>query len=140
MEVMKGDGENLQEVTENSLEITESLEDYLKVIYCLKKDKGTIKVKDVASKLNVKPSSVVEALKKLSRKNLISYEKYGEINLNETGTKMAEKIIRKNEVLKNFLNLIGVDRETAEREACALEHALKLDTIEKIEIFTKKSN
>ncbi len=51
---------------ENSLKLTESVEDYLEVMYNLEKEKGNIKIKDIAYKMNVKPPSVVEAFKKVS--------------------------------------------------------------------------
>lgn len=117
--------------------LTKSVEDYLKVIYCLQKGKGVIQVKDIASKLNVKPPSVVEALKKLSEKGFISHEKYGDIELNEKGSKIAESIMEKHEVLKNFLKILGVDNETASKDACAMEHLLDFKTVNKLKKFSE---
>ena len=66
---------------ENSLKLTKSVEDYLEVMYNLEKEKGAIKVKDITLKLNVKPPSVVEALKKLDERDIVSYEPYTDIRL-----------------------------------------------------------
>ena len=50
-------------MTVNSPKITRSVEDYLETMYYLEQEKGTIRVKDVAKSLGVKPPSVVEAVK-----------------------------------------------------------------------------
>src|SRR5690606_19739753 len=118
-------------------ELSKSMEDYLEVMYRLERDKGVIKVTDIAEELGVKPPSVVEAVSKISKMNLASYEKYGEIKLSEKGIKIAKEIIHKHITLKNFLNILDVDRETAEKEACAMEHFLSNSTVNKLEKFTK---
>ena len=59
---------------DNSLKLTKSVEDYLEVMYNLEKKKGVIKIKDIASEMNVKPPSVVEALKKLAERDILFYE------------------------------------------------------------------
>lgn len=124
-------------MSEDSIKLTKSIEDYLEVMYNLRKTKGTIRVTDIAEKLNVKPPSVVEAVGKISRLKLISREKYGEIKLNKKGIKIAEGIIHKHVIIKDFLNMLGVDNETAEKEACAMEHILSNSTINKLKKFTE---
>ncbi len=85
----------------NSLKLTKSMEDYLEVMYNLEKEKGIIRVVDIAEELNVKPSSVVEAVDKIYKLDLISREKYKEIKLNEKGIKAAKRVIRKHIILKS---------------------------------------
>jgi len=63
--------------------LSKSMEDYLEVMYHLKTDKGIIKVIDIAKELDVKPPSVFEVVKRLSKMNLASHKKYGEIMLSE---------------------------------------------------------
>ncbi|AXV37611.1 MAG: DtxR family transcriptional regulator [Methanobacterium sp. BRmetb2] len=119
-------------MNEDSLNLTKSIEDYLEVIYKLKKAKGIIKVSDIAEELNVKPPSVVEAVNKMSKLKFISHKKYGEIKLNKRGIKIAKSITYKHTTLKNFLNILGVNNKTAEREACAMEHILSNSTVKKV--------
>ncbi|KAF5073500.1 metal-dependent transcriptional regulator [Methanobacterium aggregans] len=119
----------------SSLKLTKSIEDYLEVMYNLQKNNGTIKVKDIALNLNVKPPSVVEAIKKLSESELVSYERYGDINLTKKGFEIAENVIHKHDIIKNFLNILGVDMDTADEEACAMEHILNSSTINKLKKF-----
>jgi DtxR family transcriptional regulator, Mn-dependent transcriptional regulator len=124
-------------MSEDFIKLTKSIEDYIEVMYNLKKVKGTIRVTGIAEKLDVKPSSVVEAVNKISRLKLASREKYGEIKLTKKGIQIAECIIHKHNSLKKFLDVLGVDGATAEMEACAMEHILSNSTINKIEKFTE---
>lgn len=124
-------------MNKSSLRLTKSIEDYLEVMYNLKKTKGVIKVGDIAFELGVKPPSVVEAVDRISKLKLVSREKYGEIKLNNKGIAVARSIIHKHNTLKRFLNVLGVDDETAEREACAMEHILSDSTINKLERHTE---
>ena len=80
---------------------------------------------------------VVEAVDKIYKLDLISREKYKEIKLNEKGIKAAKRVIHKHIVLKRFLNMLGVDNETADREACAMEHILCESTVNKFQLFTE---
>ena len=48
----------------NKNKLTESMEDYLEMIYRYK-SKGEVRVKDISSRLNVKPSSVSKMINKL---------------------------------------------------------------------------
>lgn len=122
---------------ERNLKLTKSNEDYLETMYNLERSKGEIRVKDIARKLGVKPPSVVEAVQKLSDNELVSYERYGNINLSKKGVKVAKCVINKHLILKNFLTQIGIDNDTAEEEACALEHVLSISTLNKLEEFTE---
>lgn len=122
---------------EDSLKLTKSVEDYLEVMYNLQNEKGSIKVKDIASKMNVKPPSVVEALKKLADKDIVSYEPYSDIQLNRKGVEIAEDVIHKHTILKNFLHILGVDKKTADLDACSMEHVLDTSTINKLKKFAE---
>ncbi|BDZ70848.1 metal-dependent transcriptional regulator [Methanobacterium petrolearium] len=117
--------------------LSKNMEDYIEVMYNLQTDKGVIRGIDIAEELNVKHPSVVEAVNKLSKKNLAYHEKYGKIKLSEKGIKIAKDIIYKHVTLKNFLNILDVDNVTAEKEACAMEHVLSNSTVNKLEKFTK---
>ena len=61
--------------------ITASLEDYLEAFYEIIQLKQGVKAVDIANRLNVKKSSVTEALKNLSSKGLVNYGKYEVISL-----------------------------------------------------------
>lgn len=124
-------------MTVNSPKITRSVEDYLEAMYSLEKDQGTIRVKDVAQTLGVKPPSVVEAVKKLSQMDMVSYERYGTIKLKDEGVKIAEIVSCRHQLLKDFLILLGVDEEIAEKDACSMEHVMDVSTLSKFKKFVE---
>lgn len=119
------------------VKLTESTEDYLEVMYVLKNTKGFIKVKDIAKQLEVKPPSVVQAIQKLSDNGLVNYQRYGEINLTETGMVLAREIFHKHDILKEFLFILGIEKKIAEEDACSMEHILSQITIEKMSKFVE---
>jgi len=121
----------------NPMKITRSVEDYLEAMYSLEQELGTIRVKDVAETLGVKPPSVVEAVKKLSKMNMVSYERYGTIKLKDDGLKIAEEVSRRHQLLKDFLIMMGVDSEIAENDACSMEHVMDVSTINKLRKFVE---
>ncbi|HOI40107.1 MAG TPA: metal-dependent transcriptional regulator [Methanobacterium sp.] len=124
-------------MTVNSPKITRSVEDYLETMYFLEQEKGTIRVKDVAKSLGVKPPSVVEAVKKLSKMNMVSYERYGTIQLKEEGLRIGEIVSYRHQLLKDFLILLGVDEEVAEKDACSMEHVMDVSTLRKFKKFVE---
>ena len=112
-------------------------EDYLEAIYILSQ-KGKPKVRELARRLCVSPSSVVEFLRRLSEQGYIIYKKGGEIRLTEKGLEVARKIYNRHVVLTEFLTYIGVPRDIAEIDACRIEHLLHDETVERIIEFMRK--
>jgi len=119
--------------------ISPSLEDYLEAIYIISKKYGSARVKEIADFLNVKSSSVSEAIGRLKDAGLVDHEKYGRIRLTSVGRQVAVEVYRKHVELLNFLvNVLGVPREIAERDACAIEHVISKVTLEKLLNFIEQ--
>lgn len=108
---------------------TRKIEDYLEAIWDLQKNKGYIKVKDIADKLEVTRPSVSEMIKKLSENEYIVYEKYGGIIFTGRGKKLALEIKKRHNLFVEFLKIIGVSEENAQQDACKLEHDVSPETI-----------
>ncbi len=107
----------------------ESLEDYLETIMLAHKELRRVRVTDVADRLNVKKSSVNSAIKKLVAAGYINHERYGDIELTDSGFKLAEQIYQRHKSLTEFLtNILGVNERTASLNACAIEHHLNEET------------
>ena len=105
--------------------LSESLEMYLKAIYIIEQRKRAARVTDIANELGVINASVTGALRTLSKKGLINYAPYDLITLTDDGRETAEHIIEKYRALKDFfVKVLGVDQETAESEACQMEHRI----------------
>ena len=120
-----------------SNEISERMEDYLRIIYEIINYKGYVRIKDIASELNVKPPSVVEMLKKLQGIELVIYEKYGGIRLTKKGREIAETIEKRHETFRNFLEIILVPEDIALKDAHILEHRLHPKTILQLTRFVE---
>ncbi len=105
-------------------------EEYLETLVRYKDMGKEPKVKELAKDLGVSSASVSEMLKKLSRKGLLRYERYGKIQLTKRGEEFGRDILRKHLLLERFLEFIGVKRSRIHDEACILEHALS-DDVEK---------
>jgi len=114
-----------------------SYEDYLEAIYKLSFEGKKVSVTNLAKILNVKPSSVVEQLRKLSDKKLIIYKKGEEIRLTRKGSRLARQIFERHSILKKFLTeILMLPEEIAEKDACSMEHYLHKDTIERLKKLT----
>ncbi|MEM1767744.1 MAG: metal-dependent transcriptional regulator [Desulfurococcaceae archaeon] len=115
------------------------VEEYLETIYELYCCGERIGIRRLAKKLGVKPSSVIEYLKKLCEEGYIVYEKGGLIMLTNKGFEIAREIKNRHNVIKEFLKILGVSEEIAEIDACYIEHGVHEETIEKIQEFVNKN-
>lgn len=122
------------------MKLSQSLEDYLEIIYLLKKEKKDVRVKDIAFHLNVSLPSVTEMMQKLANKNFIKYKRYGPIELTHDGEERAKKIYKKHKLLVDFFMLLGVDEKTAVHDACLAEHILSKKTLSRIKKFVRGRN
>ncbi|HEV8387266.1 MAG TPA: transcriptional regulator MntR [Nitrososphaera sp.] len=116
---------------------TTRMEDYLEVIYELIEHKGYATTVDISNYLNVSSPSVTKMLQRLHESGHINYEKYRGISLTESGMSVAENIHERHGVLAEFLIMIGVEAETANRDAEGIEHHLHPETLRKLEEFIK---
>lgn len=112
-------------------------EDYLEAMFLIEKEKGFVRTKDLASKMNVSSSSITDMMKKLAEDNLVDYERYGYAKLTESGKKIATSINARHKIFKEFLKLILVSDKIAEEDACEMEHNLNVETVTQFEKFVK---
>lgn len=109
--------------------LTGRTEDYLRGIYEIIERKGYARIKDIVRELNVRPSTVVEMMKKLDHIGLVVYEKYGGITLTSQGEEIARAVRERHETFKKFLEIILVPEDVALKDAHMLEHQLDPKTI-----------
>jgi DtxR family Mn-dependent transcriptional regulator len=118
----------------------ESIENYLENIYMLAaENNGQVRSVDIANKLGVSRPSVFGAIKILKENGYIEQESYGDIVLTQKGIAKAEEIYAKHTALTDFLVMtLGISRETAEIDACKIEHDLSEETTAKLMEYVKK--
>ncbi len=119
-----------------------SLEDYMKSILILSNRNGSVRSVDIAEELGVSKPSVSNAMKKLREENMICFAKGGNIIFTKEGRAFAEKIYSKHSLLSRALRIMGVNKDTADKEACLMEHAISDETYKCLEEFinTHESN
>jgi DtxR family Mn-dependent transcriptional regulator len=122
------------------LPISEAMQDYLEVILNLSWQKETVRVTDIAKKLNLSKPSVSQALDQLREQGYIYRDHYGPVELTAKGEKYALVVRRRHEVLRSFLTeVLGIERQLAERDACLMEHAVSSKTTECLVDFLIKN-
>lgn len=118
---------------------TPSMEDYVEAIAMLQAEEDVARVSRISRRLNVTMPSVTCALKKLSKDGLVTHEKYGYVKLTAQGNKVAEDVIHRHKALSLFFaEALDIDQETAEEDACKIEHVispLSLDRLTKFVMF-----
>ena len=121
--------------------LSSNMEDYLEAIYVLEQEKGHARVKQIADALNITKPSVTAALKKLEQANLVDHPKYDLVGLTPEGSLIAQKVYRRHRVITQFLHdILKVSEETAEQDACKIEHNVSSETMERIIQFMESDN
>ena len=117
--------------------MTQSLEDYLEMVSLLD-DEGPVRVTDLASRLGVSKPSAHAALRALEGQGLLSHERYRSVILSAEGRRRAASIRERHSMLAAFLrDVVGVSPETADSDACKMEHHLSAETLEKMRAIVK---
>lgn len=109
--------------------IYESGENYLETILMLAQQGEGVRSVDVASQLGVTKASVSRAMKILRENGYISMPKNGLITLTEKGRERAHQVYERHRLITEFLSrVLGVGAETAEQDACRIEHIISQET------------
>ena len=116
-----------------------SSEDYLEAILILKKKKPSVRSTDLAEHLGVTKPSVSRAVGLLKKGGFLKPDE-SYLEFTEAGLKVAEKTYEKHCFFKARLMAAGVDEETAEKEACLLEHAVSEESFNKIKANLKNES
>jgi len=107
----------------------ESGENYLETILVLKERNGRVRSIDVATELDYSKPSVSRAIGILKKEGLISVDKSGWIELTKAGMLRAAAVFDRHIIISDYLSdVLGVDKETAQEDACRIEHVLSEKT------------
>lgn len=114
----------------------ESGEMYLETILVLKNKNGSVHSVDVARALSFSKPSVSRAIGILKDDGYVTVEDNGELSLTETGLERAGAIYERHRCITKFLaEVLGVSHETAEVDACRIEHIVSQETFEKVKEY-----
>lgn len=117
------------------LSLTE--ENYLKAIYHLSEDGArAVLTNELAEAMTTKAASVTDMIKKLSAKNLITYEKYYGAKITAKGKTEALLVVRKHRLWETFLvQKLGFTWDEVHEVAEQLEHIHSTRLIDKLDEF-----
>ena len=98
----------------NENKLSSNMEDYLETIYVLDKKNEAVRVRDISALMDVKKSSVNNAVGVLSKKGFVRHEKYGYVTLTGEGRRISRAIKKRHDLLVRFLQeILGVEKDTA---------------------------
>lgn len=105
--------------------VTTAVEDYLKTVYLMGRERGQVKTVSLAERMNVKPSSVTAMVKTLAEMKLVEHEPYYGIRLTPRGELIALEVIRHHRLIELYLvEALGFTWDEVHEEAEVLEHVI----------------
>lgn len=122
------------------MKIYASGEDYLEAVLVLQKEKGMVRSVDLARHMGFSKPSISHAVGVLKNGGFLTVDEDGYLHLTEDGREVAEKIYERHQFFTEQLVAVGVDRETAERDACRIEHAISEETFQKLKASVEKQS
>ena len=102
----------------------QKIEDYLEAVLILQKKKGTVRSVDVARYLEVSKPSVCHAVATLRDGGFLTMDEDYSLHLTDVGRDVAEQTYEKHRFFTERLIEAGVNPDTAERDACRIEHVI----------------
>jgi len=115
--------------------LTASMEDYLEMIYRLSQNNGFTRIHDLSEALNVQPPSATKMVQRLAELNFLKYEKYGVLILQEEGRLMGGRLLKRHNIVENFLKILGISEELILEETEKIEHTISNETLKVFEEY-----
>ena len=122
------------------MKIYASCEDYLEAVLVLQKKKVMVRSVDLARHMGFSKPSISHAVGVLKNGGFLTVDEDGYFHLTEDGREVAEKIYERHQFFTEQLVAVGVDRETAERDACRIEHAISEEAFQKLKASVEKQS
>ena len=105
--------------------LSAAIQDYLKVIYQVQREKGKVTTSALAERLSVSSASVTNMVKKLAEMKLVKHTPYRQVVLTPAGEKIALEIVRHHRLLELYLaEVMGYSWDQVHEEAEKLEHVI----------------
>jgi DtxR family Mn-dependent transcriptional regulator len=105
--------------------LSDSIQDYLKSIYKLQAADGRVTIGALAKDQSVSPASASAMVKKLSALELLEHEPYRGARLTESGERVAVEVIRHHRLIELYLaETLGLHVDDVHDEADRLEHVI----------------
>ncbi|HET6637328.1 MAG TPA: metal-dependent transcriptional regulator [Gemmatimonadota bacterium] len=117
-------------------EITPPIEDYLKVIYTLVRERGEERASTsaISERMDVSAASATNMMQKLADMRLVEYVPYRGVALTDAGEKIALEVIRHHRLIELYLSeALGYSWDAVHDEAERLEHVISEEFEDRID-------
>jgi DtxR family manganese transport transcriptional regulator len=108
----------------------ERVEDYVELISDLIRDGGEARQVDIAARLGVAQPTVAKMLGRLTETGYAVRKPYRGVFLTEAGEALAHASRQRHQTVHDFLLALGVDEDSARRDAEGIEHHVSTATLE----------
>ena len=119
---------------------SELVEDYVELIADLIADGREARQVDIASRLGVAQPTVAKALKRLVKEGWAIQRPYRGVFLTPAGEQLAVEMRARHQTVEQFLLALGVDADSARRDAEGIEHHVSEATLAAFDAFVRKAN
>lgn len=114
----------------------ETEEDMLEELCSLAKKDARITIPEICGRMEMTRREVLAYLKQLSARGYVKTEENKSyVRLTELGCIRGEECRHRHETFTQFLEYVGVNSETAEEDACRMEHVASEETVQQIHNF-----
>ena len=110
--------------------IHEASENYLEAILMLREKQAQVRSVDICNLLGFAKSTISVAMKKLKENGYVRIAQSGYITLTEIGEAIAAKIYERHVLIAKLFVFLGVDEETALKDACRIEHDISEESFQ----------
>lgn len=110
------------------MERNQKVEDYMRVI-CRLRENGLVRGAYIARALGVTKPTVSVALREMETAGYLSIQPDRTVVLTEKGEKIGEFVIERYRVLFGLLTDLGVNKRTADADACQMEHGVSEESL-----------
>ena len=115
-----------------------TVEDYLKAVYLLQKQNGSVRGADIAAELHVSRPTVSVSLKELEKEGYLFLDGAREVHLTDKGQTVARETYERHQTFQSLLEDLSVDGKTAAEDACQMEHAVSPKSYEALRRWTNR--
>ena len=119
------------------MHLQESGEMYLETIFVLSKTGKPVRAVDVGEHMGFSKPSVSRAIGLLKKGGYVITDADGYLRLTDAGVEYASKTYERHTLLTELFVRLGVDSETADEDACKIEHDLSDTTFQAIKAYVE---
>lgn len=119
-----------EEIGDSELKRTESIEDFLKIVYQLQQKEERVRTSSIAEALNITAPSAHDFISRCQEANLLDYVSHKGVRLTDAGERIALEVLRHHRLLELYLvEALGYTWDEVHEEADRLEHHIS-ETLE----------